>query len=45
MAQTYHQPSLLPIMLIIAASYLFVPFAVVPLALPARLVPQDRTAL
>lgn len=36
MAHTYHQPSLLPIMLIIAASYLFVPFAVVPLALMGR---------
>lgn len=36
MAQTYHQPDLLPIMLIIAASYLFVPLAVVPLALLGR---------
>lgn len=36
MAHTYHQPSLLPIMLIIAGSYLFVPLAVVPLALMGR---------
>jgi O-antigen/teichoic acid export membrane protein len=36
MAHTYHQPSLLPILLIIAASYLFVPLAVVPLALMGR---------
>ncbi|MDE1918468.1 MAG: oligosaccharide flippase family protein [Sphingomonadales bacterium] len=36
MAQTYHQSALLPMMLIIAASYLFVPFAVVPLALMGR---------
>jgi O-antigen/teichoic acid export membrane protein len=36
MAHTYHQPALLPMMLIIAASYLFVPFAVVPLALMGR---------
>ncbi|MFM5906546.1 MAG: oligosaccharide flippase family protein [Novosphingobium sp.] len=36
MAQTYGQPDLLPIMLIIAASYLFIPFAVVPLALLGR---------
>ena len=36
MARTYHQPSLLPIMLIIASSYLFLPLAVVPLALLGR---------
>ena len=36
MAQTYHQPRLLPILLIIAGSYLFVPLAVVPLALMGR---------
>jgi O-antigen/teichoic acid export membrane protein len=36
MAQTYHQSSLLPILLIIASSYLFVPLAVVPLALMGR---------
>lgn len=36
MAQTYHQPDLLPIMLIIASSYLFIPFAVVPMALLGR---------
>lgn len=36
MAHTYHQSALLPMMLIIAANYLFVPFAVVPLALMGR---------
>ena len=36
LAQTYGQPRLAPILLIIAASYLFVPFSVVPLALMAR---------
>ena len=36
MAQTYHQPSLLWMLLIIAASYLFVPLAVVPMALMGR---------
>ncbi|MBS0256032.1 MAG: oligosaccharide flippase family protein [Proteobacteria bacterium] len=36
MARTYHQPSLLPIMLIIASSYLVLPLAVVPLALMGR---------
>ncbi len=36
MAQAYHQPALTPIMLIIAASYLFIPLAVVPMALLGR---------
>ena len=36
LAHTYHQPALLPIMLIIASSYLLLPFAVVPLALMGR---------
>ncbi len=36
MAALYHQPALLPILLIIAASYLFVPLAVVPMALLGR---------
>ena len=36
MAQTYHQPALMWMLLIIAASYLFVPLAVVPLALMGR---------
>ncbi len=36
MAHTYHQPKLLPIMLIIAAGYLVLPLAVVPMALMAR---------
>ncbi|PLK27836.1 polysaccharide biosynthesis protein [Novosphingobium sp. TH158] len=36
MAEAYDQPDLLPIMLIIASSYLFIPFAVVPLALLGR---------
>ncbi|MBW8784584.1 MAG: oligosaccharide flippase family protein [Novosphingobium sp.] len=36
MARAYHQPGLLPIMLIIAASYLLLPLAVVPLALMGR---------
>jgi O-antigen/teichoic acid export membrane protein len=36
MAQTYHQPKLLPIMLIIAAGYLVLPLAVVPMALLSR---------
>ncbi len=35
-ALAYHQPALFPIMLIIAASYLFVPLAVVPMALLGR---------
>ena len=35
-AATYDEPDLLPIMLIIAASYLFIPFAVVPMALMGR---------
>lgn len=36
LAALYRQPQLAPILLIIAANYLFVPFAVVPLALMAR---------
>ena len=36
MAQAYHQPDLMWMLLIIAASYLFVPLAVVPLALMGR---------
>jgi O-antigen/teichoic acid export membrane protein len=36
MARTYHQPDLAPMLLIIAASYLFLPFAVVPMALMGR---------
>ena len=36
MAQFYHQPSMTPIILIIAASYLFLPFVVVPMALMGR---------
>ena len=36
LARTYHQPALLPIMLIIASSYLLLPFAVVPMALMGR---------
>jgi O-antigen/teichoic acid export membrane protein len=36
LAHTYHQAALLPIMLIIASSYLLLPFAVVPLALMGR---------
>jgi O-antigen/teichoic acid export membrane protein len=36
MAHSYHQPALAPLLLIIAASYLFVPLAVVPLALMGR---------
>jgi O-antigen/teichoic acid export membrane protein len=36
MALVYKQPDLLPIMLIIASSYLFIPCAVVPLALLGR---------
>jgi len=36
MARAYGEADLLPIMLIIAASYLFVPFAVVPMALMGR---------
>ena len=36
MALAYHQPALTPIMLIIAASYLFIPLAVVPMALLGR---------
>lgn len=36
MAHAYHQPSLLPIMLIIASGYLVLPLAVVPMALMAR---------
>lgn len=36
MARAYAEPDLLPIMLIIAANYLFVPFAVVPMALMSR---------
>lgn len=36
MAEAYHEPDLMPIMLIIASSYLFIPFAVVPLALLGR---------
>ena len=33
MAHAYHQPALLPMLLIIASSYLFLPLSVVPLAL------------
>jgi len=36
LAAVYGQPKLAPILLIIAANYLFVPFAVVPMALLAR---------
>ena len=36
MAQTYRLPELLPILLILASSYLFMPLAVVPMALMAR---------
>ena len=36
MARAYGEADLLPIMLIIAASYLFIPFAVVPMALMGR---------
>lgn len=36
MALTYHEARLVPIMLVIAASYLFVPLSVVPMALMAR---------
>ena len=36
MAHAYHQPDLLPILLIIATGYLFIPLAVVPMALLAR---------
>ena len=36
MALAYHEPRLVPIMLIIGASYLFLPLAVVPQALLAR---------
>lgn len=36
LARAYDQPDLLPIMLIIASSYLFIPLAVVPLALLGR---------
>ncbi|NOW44796.1 O-antigen/teichoic acid export membrane protein [Novosphingobium sp. SG751A] len=36
MAHAYHQPALAPMLLIIAGSYLFVPLAVVPMALMAR---------
>lgn len=36
MAKAYHQPNLLPIMLIIASGYLVLPLAVVPMALMAR---------
>ncbi|MFC3175402.1 oligosaccharide flippase family protein [Novosphingobium bradum] len=36
MARAYAQPGLAPILLVIAASYLFVPLSVVPLALMAR---------
>jgi len=36
MALTYHQKALFPILLIIAASYLFVPLSVVPMALMGR---------
>ena len=36
MAHTYAQPALAPMLLIIAASYLFVPLAVVPLSLMSR---------
>jgi O-antigen/teichoic acid export membrane protein len=36
MAQTYHEPRLTVLLLIIAGSYLFVPLSVVPMALMAR---------
>ena len=36
MAHAYHQPALLPMLLIIASSYLFLPLSVVPLALMGR---------
>ena len=36
MAHTYHQPALLPMLLIIAGSYLFMPLSVVPMALMGR---------
>jgi O-antigen/teichoic acid export membrane protein len=36
MAHAYHEPRLIPILLILAASYLFVPMTVVPMALMAR---------
>ena len=36
MAQTYHEPRLTAILLILAGSYLFVPMSVVPMALMAR---------
>lgn len=36
LARLYHHPELAPILLIIAGSYLFVPLAVVPMALMAR---------
>jgi O-antigen/teichoic acid export membrane protein len=36
MARLYDQPSLLPLLLIIATSYLFTPLSVVPMALMAR---------
>ncbi|HWU01972.1 MAG TPA: oligosaccharide flippase family protein [Novosphingobium sp.] len=36
LAHTYHQAALAPMLLIIAGSYLFVPFAVVPMALMGR---------
>ncbi len=36
MAQTYHEPRLVQILLILAGSYLFVPMSVVPMALMAR---------
>ncbi|WP_408591719.1 oligosaccharide flippase family protein [Novosphingobium sp.] len=36
MALTYHEPRLIPILLVIAGSYLFVPLSVVPMALMAR---------
>lgn len=36
MADFYHQPDLTPLLWVIAASYLFTPFAVVPMALMGR---------
>lgn len=36
MAISYHEPRLVPILLILAGSYLFVPLSVVPMALMAR---------
>ncbi|WP_264423996.1 oligosaccharide flippase family protein [Novosphingobium sp. KCTC 2891] len=36
LAKLYHEPQLAPVVLIIAASYLFVPLSVVPMALMAR---------